>query len=128
MSIFQIKFPGEFNGTMKLKIQHRLHQPSPAFTALLEREFAALSVHLRIDEARVLVERLPDASPPFRMSAHLVTPGPDVFAEASDHTLRAALHKLIGGIGDKITERTERRSRKLLSRQSGRNLPPPPSA
>ena len=128
LSIFQIEFPGECNGTMKLKIQHRLHQPSPAFTTLLEEEFAALSAHLRIDEARVLIERQPDASPPFRMSAHLVTPGPDVFAEASDHTLRAALHKLISSIGDKITQRSQRRSRKILSRHSGRTLPQPPSA
>ena len=125
LSIFQIQFHGEFNDTMKLKIHHRLHQPSPAFITLLEREFAALSDHLRIDEARVLIERQPDASPPFRMSAHLVTPGPDVFAAASDHTLRAALHKLISSIVDKITQRSQRRSRKLLSRHSGRTLPQP---
>ena len=110
---------------MKLKIQHRHHQPSPAFTALLERELTALSAHLRMDEARVLIERQPDASPPFRMSAQLVTPGPDVFAEATDHTLRAALHKLIINIGDKITQRSQRRSRKLLSRHPGRTLPQP---
>lgn len=125
MSIFQIEFPDEISRTMKLILQHRLHQPSPSFTALLEQEFAALSGRLRIDEARVLVERLPDASPPFRISAHLVTPGPDVFAEATDHTLRAVLHKLMRSIGDKVTQRSQRGSRKLRSRHSDRLKPQP---
>ena len=110
---------------MKLILQHRLHQPSPSFTALLEQEFAALSGRLRIDEARVLVERLPDASPPFRISAHLVTPGPDVVADATDHTLLAALHKLMGGLGDKITQRSQRGSRTPGSRPPGRTRPQP---
>ena len=125
LSIFQIDFPDEISRTMKLILQHRLHQPSPSFTALLEQEFAALSGRLRIDEARVLVERLPDASPPFRISAHLVTPGPDVSAEATDHTLRAALHKLLDSIGDKITQRSQRGGRKPGSRHAGRTLPQP---
>ncbi len=104
---------------MKLIIQHRLHQPSEAFTALVESEMTALATEMRIDEARILVERQQDKSPPFRISAHLVTPGPDVMAEATDHTLRAALTKLVRSMRDKIG----RRNRKVRSRASSR----PPS-
>ena len=93
---------------MKLIIQHRLHQPSDAFTALVESELAALATLMRIDEARILIERQQDKSPPFRISAHLVTPGPDVMAEATDHTLRAALTKLVRSMRNKILRRSRR--------------------
>jgi ribosome-associated translation inhibitor RaiA len=110
---------------MKLSLQHRHHQPSESFTALIHTEFESLRTQLRIDEARVLVEHQPDASPPFRISAHLVTPGPDVMAEAKDHTLRAALGKLIRAIGDKISHRSRRKQRRHRSHVSGRSLPSP---
>ena len=35
-----------------------------------------------------------ETSPPYRVRVQLVTPGPDVFAEARDHTLGAALSKV----------------------------------
>ena len=80
---------------------------------------------MRIDEARVLVERQPGISPPFRISAHLVTPGPDVMAEGKDHTLRAALGKLLRSISDKITHRAGRKARRIRSQISGRAVPSP---
>ena len=95
---------------MKLTLQHRHHQSSPAFTALIEQELALLQ--LRIDEARVLVERRPEASPAFRVAAHLVTPGPDVFAEGVDHTLRAALQKTIAQLEARIDHRHLKRARR----------------
>lgn len=119
MSIFQIENLPEKHRTMKLRIQHRHHQPSDSFTALVETELSALSSQMRIDEARVLVERHPEASPPFRISAHLITPGPDVTAEAADHTLRAALTKLVRSLREKIL----RRNRKVRPRVA----PRPPS-
>ena len=41
------------------------------------------------------LERRHEGSPPFRVSVHLVTPGPDVFAESCDHTLHAAIGKVM---------------------------------
>src|SRR5262245_61609268 len=108
---------------MKLTLRHPHYQPSPQFNALLESEIKALEPSLRIDEARVNIDHLPDASPPYRISAHLVTPGPDVCAEATDHTLRAALGKLIRRIRDKITHRAGRRERRRRSQISGRVAP-----
>jgi hypothetical protein len=85
---------------MKLILQHRHHQPSPAFTALLKQQLDLRQ--LRIDEARVLVERRLEASPAFRVAAHLVTPGPDVLAEDVDHTPGAALRKTIAQLEARI--------------------------
>ena len=107
---------------MKLILQHRFHQPSDSFTALVESELTALGTQLRIDEAHVLVEHQKDKSPPFRISAHLVTPGVDVSADASDHTLRAALTKLVRSLQDILSHRAQKRSRKDRSQVSPRPL------
>jgi ribosome-associated translation inhibitor RaiA len=107
---------------MKLILKHRHHEPSPFFTALIESEMKALEPVLRIDEARVRIEHQPESSPPFRISAQLVTPGPDVFADASDHTLRAALFKLVRRLRGTISHRSGRRIRKLRSKIAGRSI------
>ena len=78
---------------MQLKLTHRNHKPSSSITALIEGELAALQPDLRIDEARVAIERSLTESPPFRVSLHLVTPGPDIVVRVKDHTLRAAAAK-----------------------------------
>ena len=97
---------------MKLILQHRHHQPSPSFTELVQKQIESLSEALQIDEARILIERRLESSPPFRVSAHLVTPGPDVLAEAVDHTLRAALQKLIADLESRIDHRHQKRARR----------------
>lgn len=97
---------------MKLILNHRHHQPSPSFTALVKQRLESLREALQIDEARVLMEHRPEASPAFRITAHLVTPGPDVFAEAVDHTLRAALDKMIGQLEARIDHRHQKRARR----------------
>ena len=97
---------------MKFIFTHRQHQPSPAFTGLVKQRLESLREVLQIDEARVLIERRLEASPPFRITAHLVTPGPDVLADAVDHTLRAALDKLIGQLDGRIDHRQQKRARR----------------
>lgn len=97
---------------MKIILKHLNHRPSVSLTELLEKELAALAPDLRIDEARVWFERMADASPPFRVAFHLVTPGPDVMVEARDHTLRAALMKAVGAVRDKIGHRHWKRDRR----------------
>ncbi len=97
---------------MKLIFTHRHHQPSPSFTALVTQRLESLREALQIDEARVLIERRLEASPAFRITAHLVTPGPDVLAEAVDYTLRAALDKMIGQLEARIDHRHQKRARR----------------
>jgi ribosome-associated translation inhibitor RaiA len=95
---------------MKLTIKHIHHSPSASFTALIEQHLDTIGKSLQIDEARVVIERRLEASPPFHISMHLVTPGPDVFAEAMDHTLRAALLKTVGQIEMRLDHRRMKRA------------------
>jgi len=97
---------------MKIIIKHLHHTPSTSLTALIERQLGELGKTRQIDEARVVIERRLEASPPFSVSAHLVTPGPDVFAEAADHTLRAAWQKVMGQLEARIGQRHEKRARR----------------
>lgn len=98
---------------MKFTLKHQSHQSSPSFGALIKERIGSLSKILRIDEARILVECRAELSPPFRMAAQLVIPGPDLFAEASDHTLRAALQKLMKQLEERIDHRRQKRAKRL---------------
>ena len=94
---------------MKLNLTHRNHAPSSSIIEMIEKELRSLLPSLQIDEARVRLERSLTASPPFSVSFHLVTPGPDVIVKSSDHTLRAAVLKAFGRIADKIGHRQAKR-------------------
>ena len=103
---------------MKLSLQSGLYQPSVTFSTQLRDKLAALCKLLRIDEARIVVEKRAESSPAFRLSAHLVVPGPDIVVESVDHTLRAALQKL----DDLLLARIEKKRLKQTQRISGRCL------
>ena len=96
--------------TMKLTLSHTNHVPSKSIIEMIENELKSLLPALQIDEAIVHVERSLTDSPPFSASFHLVTPGPDVIVNASDHTLRAAVLKAFKLIDGKIEHRHAKRS------------------
>ncbi|MEI6713164.1 MAG: HPF/RaiA family ribosome-associated protein [Verrucomicrobiota bacterium] len=98
---------------MKFTLEQHLHESSPSFAALIQDNIKALNKVLQIDEARVRIERNTESSPPFRLAAHLVTPGPDVSAEAVDHTPRAALQKLVAQLISRIDHRNQKRDQRL---------------
>ncbi len=79
---------------------------------LVHKRLESLSGALRVEQAHVLIEQRVDASPPFRITAHLVTPGPDVFAEAIDHTLPAALDKMMEQLEARIEHRHQKRAQR----------------
>ena len=81
----------------------------------MKERLESLREALQIDEARVSIERRLEASPAFLVTARLVTPGPDVCAEAVDHTLRAALGKVLGKLEARIGHRHEKRARRIRS-------------
>ena len=97
---------------MKLTFSHRNHTPSVSIIEMIKAELKSLLPDLQIDEARVHLERSLTDSPPFKASFHLVTPGPDVIVEATDHTLRAAVLKAFQCIVDKIEHRHAKRARR----------------
>lgn len=96
---------------MKILLKHIHHVPSSSLIELVRTELESVKGLLQIDEARVLLEHRHQESPPFRVSFHLVTPGPDVKAEAGDHTLRAALLKAFDHIRSRIVYRHHKRRR-----------------
>jgi ribosome-associated translation inhibitor RaiA len=103
---------------MKLSVQHRDIRSTDPVDTLIEEHILALQPRLQIDEAVVRLEHRAGSSPAFHISVHLVTPGPDVFAESDDHTVRAAVEKVMKQVRDKITDRHAKRARKLKSNLS----------
>lgn len=93
---------------MKIVIQHAGVASSQALDGSIERHLFALSEQLRIDEARVLVERRWSGGAAYRVIAHLVTPGPDVKAEGADQTVNAAVLKFARNLAAKVRQRLSR--------------------
>ena len=107
---------------MEIIVNYRHHNPSASLSALIEKELQRLGQNRQIDQARLSLEQHAEASPSFRASAHLVTPGPDLFAEAEDHTLRAALMKVVAQLEQAIGHRQQKRTRKTTG--AAKTAPP----
>jgi ribosome-associated translation inhibitor RaiA len=101
---------------MKLSLKTSLYQPSVSFSAQLRDKLAALCKLLKIDEARIVVEKRAECSPQFRLSAHLVIPGPDIVVESADHTLRAALEKLDDLLHSQVARKRIKRNQRISGR------------
>ncbi len=97
---------------MKLKIQHQNVRSTDTLDTWVEEQISSLQPSLKIDEADISLNCDTEASPAFHVKAHLVTPGPDVFAEGRDHTLQAAFLKLMESLSDKISHRATNREKR----------------
>lgn len=94
---------------MRLNMQHLNLRSLDRLDAWVENQILALGRARQIDEANVRLARLENASPAYQVNVHLVTPGPDVFAESRDHTLRAAFVKAVAQLRGQITSRAQKR-------------------
>ena len=103
---------------MRLNVQHFNIASTDALDSWVEQQILALGQLRQIDEANIKLTRHADSSPAFQVHVHLVTPGPDVFAEDRDHTLRAAFTKVMAQLRDTITSREAKRLRKTKSQLS----------
>ena len=103
---------------MKLNLQHFAIRSTNALDSWVEKQIFSLQPTLRIDEANVRLAHQRETSPAYRVHVHLVTPGPDVFAEGNDHTLRAAFAKVMAQLRNKITGRTAKRVNRIKSQLS----------
>ena len=93
----------------------RINPPSAVKTTMLLRErLLSLARIRKIDAAHVSLEREPEATT-FRVSAHLETPGPDIRAEARDHTLHAAALRAIAQLQRHVRARNARRRERLAA-------------
>ncbi len=108
---------------MKLTVQHNSVRSTNALDSWIENQIFSLQPQLLIEEANVRVARRPEASPAYEVNVHIVTPGPDVFAEGRDHTLEAAFGKVMDQLRAKVTERGARRLRRLKSNLKARSCP-----
>ena len=100
---------------MKLTLQHFGVRCTNELDSWIEQEIFSLQPRLQIDEAGVRLVHRNDASPAFEVNVHLVTPGPDVFAEGRDHTLQAAFGKVMTELEKKISGRQAKRLRRVKS-------------
>lgn len=98
--------------TMKFTFTHHHHYPSKSILDMIEAKMHSLLPVLKIDEARISLDRSLTDSPPYSASFHLVTPGPDVIVSSSDHTLRAAVLKSFKLIDEKIEQRQVKRAKR----------------
>ena len=103
---------------MRLNLQHLNLRSLDTLDSWVEKQILALGQARQIDEANIRLVRLENASPAYQVNVHLVTPGPDVFAESRDHTLRAAFAKVMKQLRDTITHRAARRVHKMKSQLS----------
>ena len=103
---------------MRLNLQHLNLRSLDSLDSWVEKQILALGQVRQIDEANIRLIRLENASPGYQVNVHLVTPGPDVFAESRDHTLRAAFEKVIKQLREQITSRATKRLQKVKSNLS----------
>ncbi|MBL9136400.1 MAG: HPF/RaiA family ribosome-associated protein [Verrucomicrobiales bacterium] len=101
---------------MRLNLQHIGVRSTDALDSWIENQILNLQPRLQIDEASVRLVRHHQTSPPFQVQVHLVTPGPDLLAEAQDHTLRAAWSKVMTQLRNRITHRIEKRTQRKKAR------------
>lgn len=98
---------------MKMTVQHINVRSTDSVDSLVEDRILGLQPRIEIEEARVRLEQRHDLSPPFRVSIHIVTPGPDLQAEDQDHTLKAAIAKVMDALEAKIGEREKQKTRRV---------------
>ena len=98
---------------MNILLKNFVSRLPVSFFDLLRRELAPLAASRRIDEARVTVERSEQASPPWQLAVHLVTPGPDFTVRVAAHTVRDAVTRAVAALAGKIALRHEKRARRL---------------
>jgi ribosome-associated translation inhibitor RaiA len=108
---------------MKLILKHSGIHPAKGLRTIVQEKILTLAPLRQIDRAMVRITREDEASPAFCVQAHLVTPGPDLFADARDHTLAAALGKAIKQLAKGIKVRANKRLTRLKSNLEARRLP-----
>jgi ribosome-associated translation inhibitor RaiA len=84
--------------------------------SLVEAQLKKLQHLAAIATAKVTLEFQHGGTPAFRVFTHLEVPGPDYHAEASDHTLPAALLKVVNNLQQQIRARQNRRAGKWKTR------------
>ncbi len=102
---------------MKLEFRLRGWKSSAALRQLVEHQLERLADFAAISTAEVVLVRSSAATPAWTARAHLQVPGPDLRAEARDHTVEAAWRKVLAALQGEIGRRHERRRHRLDERR-----------
>ncbi len=105
---------------MKLDFRLRGFKSSARIREFVERQLDRLPYLGPATDAQVVLVRARGVTPAWSASAHLAVPGPDLKAEARDHTFEAAWLKVMDHLHDQISDRRERRRHRLDERHRPR--------
>jgi ribosomal subunit interface protein len=95
---------------MKILLRYCGLNAHASWRGLVEAQLKKLEKLAAIACAQVTLERRHEDRPGFRVQTLLEVPGPDVHAEARDHTLPAALLKVVKDLERQILGRRNRRA------------------
>jgi len=98
---------------MKIQFHIRGLNDNATLRHWLEQSLACLENLTAVTAAAVVLEYERDRTPAFRAFALLAVPGPDIHAEARDHTLQAAWLKVSADLRKQIERRAARPDARL---------------
>ena len=105
-----------------MKIQFRIRglNANASLRTWLEQQLERLHRLIPVSAAEVVLEHQREATPGFRAQVHLAVPGPDIHADARDHTLEAVWLK----VTKKLRQQIERRKTRQQFRLKGQRQHP----
>ena len=107
---------------MKPSLRYLGLNAQAAWDRLVQEHLNLLQNLTHIESAQVVLERQWEDTPAFRARMVLVVPGPDFHADAMDHTLSAALQKVVQNLKRQILLRqTNRRGNRKSNLQLGKH-------
>lgn len=107
---------------MKLNIRMLGIDRPRSCRAVAETHLRRLDGLANISLANAIVERSEQLNPPYRVGVVLAVPGPDIHAAARDHTLLAAIHKVVAHLKRQILARKSRRTSRQKTNLSQRRV------
>ena len=105
---------------MKIQFQIRGLNANSSLRGWLQKQLERLHSLIPVTTAEVVLERERSGAPAFRAHVHLAVLGPDIHAEARDHTLEAVWLK----VAKKLRQQIERRKSGQQLRHKGHGQHP----
>ncbi len=102
---------------MRIQLQIRGLKASAELRRWLEQPLQRLRELIPVSTAAVVLERERETAPAFHALVHLAVPGPDIHAEAREHTLEAVWLKVLAALRRQVEERESRRRARVQSKR-----------
>ena len=101
------------SNVMKIQFHIRALKENAGLRQRLQQSLEQLAARISISAAAVVLERESNQAPAFRAYALLAVPGPDIHAEARDHTLEAVWLKVTTALRKQIWDRKSRQETRM---------------